>query len=141
MQNAEEESVSEQPGDQAALPKRVVPITSREDLETEMPAIISAALQEISDDKFHALPTSKFGQTMMKIARQLLLVNLACLCAFMVNFCVPILASSQLDTMQLRTNADFIEGFLDVILTNMELELRFAIQTVRSAFSIFLLHA
>ena len=51
IQNEEGNAGDNQTGDKTALPKRVVPITSHEDWR-QMPAIISAALQEISNDNY-----------------------------------------------------------------------------------------
>ncbi len=109
---------------QPTSPTPTVPITSVEELETEMPSIVNAALQDVSNDRIHALPTSKYGQSIVKVARRLLAVELLCLYTFLVNYFAPLVTSSKsLDILRLRHDEQFADGFLDLILSNMDFEL------------------
>lgn len=122
--------------DACQLPKKSVPLSTQEDLEQEIPAIVEETLKTISADKFHQRPSSKHGRTMILISQQLLAVNLIVIHMLLVSS-ISTLFSPSTDfcssnflvcVNNLRNNPDFLESMLDFILSNVnfKLELRFA---------------
>ncbi len=66
---------------------------------------------------------------MVRVARRLLTVEPLCLCTFLVNYFAPAVTSlKSLDVLILCCDEQFADGFLDLILSNMdsELELKLA---------------
>ena len=115
----EDDPVAQQP----AEPTQKIPISSRAEIEQELPTVVDKTLNNIVKDKIHAQPTSKHGHTMLVIARQLLLVN-AIISSYLLNFCATLMVNAKtLDINELRKDADFIEGFLDIVLSNVNFEL------------------
>ena len=65
------------PQEDSGLPAKEVPITSQEQIQEEMPQIIQTSLHDIANDKFHNLPSSAKGPSMIKFAKGLLATHMA----------------------------------------------------------------
>ena len=109
------------------LPPSKVPLSSKADFEEELPRITKSALEDLKHDKNHTSPDSIAGQFILQIAAVLLL-QLPTLCSFLfvhLNSAFLDVDSSQLfkNAHQLRLNIDFINGFSDIIVQNMTMEI------------------
>ena len=80
--------------DNQSLPKSKIPLTTNEQFESELPSITKKTLEGIRDDPIHNLSSSTSGGQMVKIAKNLLSVNLSALHAVLLTHLMAIITVS-----------------------------------------------
>lgn len=73
-------ATNQNPPQEIQPPSKPVPLTELEDLKQELPGIVEKAVDGIIHDKFHQLPTSRFGSTLIDIAHQLVPATTLIMC-------------------------------------------------------------
>jgi len=109
-----------------------IPLTDAKDIREDLPNMVQSTLQQLQSDPFHKLSRSSMGKTIIDISSKLATANLATLHILLISHIMQIFASTPdinfTGLHKLRTNQEFLEGFMDVIFLsgNFELPLNFA---------------